>query len=120
MNVIDGGLGAATATAVAADQEAPLIEVRHLKKYFGSGARPVRAVDDVSFEIRRGETLGLVDRAYILHDGRVLMSGTAAEVVRDEAVRRVYLGQGFGQSLGTPTEAARPAGLGLVGGRRAP
>jgi len=60
MNVIDGGLGAATATAVAADQEAPLIEVRHLKKYFGSGARPVRAVDDVSFEIRRGETLGLV------------------------------------------------------------
>ena len=60
MNVIDGGLGAATATAVAAEQEAPLIEVRHLKKYFGSGARPVRAVDDVSFEIRRGETLGLV------------------------------------------------------------
>ena len=41
------------------------------------------------------ETLGLVDRAYILHDGRVLMSGTAEEVVADEAVRRVYLGAGF-------------------------
>ena len=39
---------------------APLIEVRHLKKYFGSGTRPVRAVDDVSFAIRPGETLGLV------------------------------------------------------------
>jgi len=41
------------------------------------------------------ETLGIVDRAYILHDGRVLMSGTADEVVRDENVRRVYLGQNF-------------------------
>lgn len=41
------------------------------------------------------ETLGIVDRAYILHDGVVLMSGTADEVVHDENVRRVYLGQGF-------------------------
>lgn len=41
------------------------------------------------------ETLEIVDRAYILHDGRVLMSGTTDEVVRDENVRRVYLGQGF-------------------------
>jgi len=41
------------------------------------------------------ETLNIVDRAYILHDGAVLMSGTASEVVRDENVRRVYLGQSF-------------------------
>jgi lipopolysaccharide export system ATP-binding protein len=41
------------------------------------------------------ETLEIVDRAYILHDGVVLMSGSADEVVRDEAVRRVYLGEGF-------------------------
>lgn len=41
------------------------------------------------------ETLEIVDRAYILHDGRVLMSGTTEEVVRDENVRRVYLGQNF-------------------------
>lgn len=41
------------------------------------------------------ETLEIVDRAYILHDGKVLMSGTAEEVVQDENVRRVYLGQGF-------------------------
>lgn len=41
------------------------------------------------------ETLGIVDRAYILHDGRVLMSGSSDEVVRDENVRRVYLGQNF-------------------------
>ena len=41
------------------------------------------------------ETLEIVDRAYILHDGKVLMSGTAEEVVRDDNVRRVYLGQSF-------------------------
>jgi lipopolysaccharide export system ATP-binding protein len=41
------------------------------------------------------ETLEIVDRAYILHDGTVLMSGTAEEVVRDDNVRRVYLGQNF-------------------------
>jgi lipopolysaccharide export system ATP-binding protein len=41
------------------------------------------------------ETLEIVDRAYILHDGVVLMNGTAADVVRDENVRRVYLGQNF-------------------------
>lgn len=41
------------------------------------------------------ETLEIVDRAYILHDGKVLMSGTTDEVVRDENVRRVYLGQHF-------------------------
>ncbi|WP_127901415.1 LPS export ABC transporter ATP-binding protein [Solirhodobacter olei] len=41
------------------------------------------------------ETLEIVDRAYILHEGRVLMSGTAEEVIHDENVRRVYLGQNF-------------------------
>lgn len=41
------------------------------------------------------ETLEIVDRAYILHDGTVLMSGSAEDVVNDEAVRRVYLGDSF-------------------------
>ncbi|MBN2739695.1 MAG: LPS export ABC transporter ATP-binding protein [Rhodobacteraceae bacterium] len=41
------------------------------------------------------ETLEIVERAYILHDGKVLMSGTTEEVVQDENVRRVYLGQNF-------------------------
>ncbi|MDE0850072.1 LPS export ABC transporter ATP-binding protein [Yoonia sp.] len=41
------------------------------------------------------ETLQIVDRAYILHDGKVLMSGTTEEVVKDENVRRVYLGDSF-------------------------
>lgn len=41
------------------------------------------------------ETLGIVDRAYILHDGHVLMSGSTAEIVADPKVREVYLGEGF-------------------------
>ncbi|MCR9068003.1 MAG: LPS export ABC transporter ATP-binding protein [Rhodobacteraceae bacterium] len=41
------------------------------------------------------ETLEIVDRAYILHDGEIIMSGTPDEVVQDADVRRVYLGQGF-------------------------
>ena len=41
------------------------------------------------------ETLEIVDRAYILHDGTVLMTGTPEEVVRDDNVRRVYLGESF-------------------------
>lgn len=41
------------------------------------------------------ETLQIVDRAYILHDGQVLMSGTTQEVIQDENVRRVYLGSNF-------------------------
>jgi lipopolysaccharide export system ATP-binding protein len=41
------------------------------------------------------ETLDLVDRAYILHDGRVLMEGVPGEIVDHDEVRRVYLGERF-------------------------
>ncbi|MBU0725874.1 MAG: LPS export ABC transporter ATP-binding protein [Alphaproteobacteria bacterium] len=41
------------------------------------------------------ETLEIVDRAYILHDGHVLMEGAPSEIVVDEDVRRVYLGERF-------------------------
>ena len=41
------------------------------------------------------ETLEIVDRAYILHDGKVLMTGTPDEVVANADVRRVYLGDSF-------------------------
>ena len=39
---------------------APMLRVEGLKKYFGRRDRPVRAVDDVTFEIAAGEVLGLV------------------------------------------------------------
>jgi lipopolysaccharide export system ATP-binding protein len=41
------------------------------------------------------ETLEIIDRAYILHDGQVLMEGRPSEVVSHEDVRRVYLGERF-------------------------
>ncbi len=41
------------------------------------------------------ETLEVVDRAYILHDGGVLMEGRPEEIVAHEEVRRVYLGERF-------------------------
>lgn len=41
------------------------------------------------------ETLEIVDRAYIIHDGVVLMEGTPAEIVGNAEVRRVYLGEQF-------------------------
>ena len=41
------------------------------------------------------ETLGLIDRAYIIHDGQVLMEGTPDEVVANVDVRRYYLGDEF-------------------------
>ena len=41
------------------------------------------------------ETLDLVDRAYILHDGIVLMEGTPGEIVAHDRVRQVYLGETF-------------------------
>ena len=81
----------------------PLVEVRHLKEYFPISvgmfrSKPLKAVDDVSFSIRKGETLGLVGESgcgkttvgrTLLHlykptDGEILYNGkpikTKAEV----------------------------------------
>ena len=41
------------------------------------------------------ETLEIVDRACIIYDGRVLFEGTPDALVKDETVRRVYLGEDF-------------------------
>ncbi len=65
-------------------------EIRHLVQDLKSRGIGVLITDH---NVR--ETLEIVDRAYILHDGKVLMSGTTDEVVRDETVRRVYLGENF-------------------------
>ena len=65
-------------------------EIRHLVHDLKSRGIGVLITDH---NVR--ETLEIVDRAYILHDGRVLMTGTTDEIVRDETVRRVYLGENF-------------------------
>ncbi|WP_246856554.1 LPS export ABC transporter ATP-binding protein [Acetobacter vaccinii] len=41
------------------------------------------------------ETLEVIDRAYIMHSGQVLMQGVPEEIVANEDVRRVYLGESF-------------------------
>ena len=55
------------------------------------------------------ETLTITDRSYIIHDGRILQHGTAAELVKDERVRRAYLGKSFAmpelEAASTPSES---------------
>ncbi len=41
------------------------------------------------------ETLGICDRAYIINDGTVLAAGRPDDIVRNDNVRRVYLGEHF-------------------------
>ena len=41
------------------------------------------------------DTLDIVDRAYIIYDGKVLMEGKPSEIVGSSEVREVYLGQTF-------------------------
>ncbi len=41
------------------------------------------------------ETLGIVDRAYIMNSGELLVSGTPQEIVNDEKARKFYLGEEF-------------------------
>ncbi|MCR9073460.1 MAG: ABC transporter ATP-binding protein [Alphaproteobacteria bacterium] len=82
---------------------APLLEVRSLRKVFGHGAEQSVAVDDISFDIREGETLGLVGESgcgksttssmimrlldptsgEILMDGRTMTDVPAAKFARD-------------------------------------
>jgi lipopolysaccharide export system ATP-binding protein len=41
------------------------------------------------------ETLGIVDRAYIVHAGRILMDGRPQDILQSKAVREIYLGENF-------------------------
>ncbi|MGC8770754.1 MAG: LPS export ABC transporter ATP-binding protein [Brevinematia bacterium] len=41
------------------------------------------------------ETLKITDRAYIIHEGKILVSGTSKELINNEEARRIYLGRDF-------------------------
>lgn len=67
----------------------PILQVNHLKKYFASGKNILKAVDDVSFTVQKGETIGIVGESgcgkttcartcigmYPVTDGEVLYKG---------------------------------------------
>jgi lipopolysaccharide export system ATP-binding protein len=60
--------------------------VRHLKD---------RGIGVLITEHNVRETLEIIDRAYIMHEGTVLMEGSPSEIVNNVDVRRVYLGERF-------------------------
>jgi lipopolysaccharide export system ATP-binding protein len=59
------------------------------------GFLKARGIGELITDHNVRETLGICDRAYIINDGRVLTSGTPAEIVDNADVRRVYLGEHF-------------------------
>lgn len=65
-------------------------DIRNLIKYLKTKGIGVLITDH---NVR--DCLDIVDRAYILHDGHVLMEGTPEEIIQNEDVRRVYLGENF-------------------------
>jgi lipopolysaccharide export system ATP-binding protein len=67
-----------------------VIEIQRIVRYLRSRNIGVLITDH---NVR--ETLGLIDRAYIIHSGRVLTEGRPEEIVANADVRRLYLGEDF-------------------------
>jgi peptide/nickel transport system ATP-binding protein len=83
---------------------APLVEVKALKKYFGSAERPVRAVDDVSFTIQAGETLGLVGES---GSGKSTIGRTVLRLVDASAGQVLYRGEDLTRASGSRVRELR-------------
>jgi lipopolysaccharide export system ATP-binding protein len=60
--------------------------------------RELRQIDNLAILITDHsvrETLSIVDRAYLIHDGKVILQGTSEEIVNDPMARKNYLGENF-------------------------
>ena len=83
---------------------APLIEVRQLKRYFGAPKQPVRAVDDVSFAIQPGETLGLVGES---GSGKSTIGRTLLRLIEASDGQVLYRGEDLGAASSSRMRALR-------------
>ncbi|NRF66289.1 ATP-binding cassette domain-containing protein [Aquincola sp. S2] len=81
-----------------------LIEVKQLKRYFGPTARPVRAVDDVSFTIQPGETLGLVGES---GSGKSTIGRTLLRLIDASSGQVLYRGEDLGTAAPKRMRALR-------------
>ena len=77
---------------------APLIEVKNLQKFFGSPSKPVRAVDDVSFNIQPGETLGLVGES---GSGKSTIGRALLRLIDNTSGSVTYRGEDLGAASGS-------------------
>ncbi len=84
--------------------EAPLIEVKNLQKFFGSSSMPVRAVDDVSFTIQPGETLGLVGES---GSGKSTIGRALLRLIDSTSGTVSYRGEDLGSASGSRMRALR-------------
>ncbi len=76
-------------------ENTPLVDIRHLKKYFNINTglfrtKPLKAVDDVSFTIRKGETLGLVGESGC---GKTTVGRTVLQLYKPTAGEIIYDGK---------------------------
>jgi peptide/nickel transport system ATP-binding protein len=81
-----------------------LIEVKHLKRYFGAAKQPVRAVDDVSFAIQPGETLGLVGES---GSGKSTIGRTLLRLIEASDGQVLYRGEDLGTASSGRMRALR-------------
>ena len=82
----------------------PLIEVKNLQRYFGTPAKPVRAVDDVSFSIQPGETLGLVGES---GSGKSTIGRTLLRLIEATLGQVLYRGEDLGSASSARMRALR-------------
>jgi lipopolysaccharide export system ATP-binding protein len=67
-----------------------IIELKKMLSYLKSKGLGILITDH---NVR--ETLSITDRAYLIADGRILISGTAAQLINDPQARQIYLGEKF-------------------------